>query len=395
MVVMIAAITEYCSYAFVLLMFAGKFGTIKAIAFYLPAGLWALRLLFKKEMGFNWKDPLFLLIMLFFVSALVSALMGEQYLHSLKVLKKEHLKLLLLYCTICSVFYEPGRLKRFAYIMAVVGVVYLAYAYFDVGRYLIKHGFSDYLEVRYFATILLFFFPFILMRYMDSKWMAKILFFFPLFATIAGLFILGVRASWIGLVVILVLWGTLSGEYFFNRLKPLVLIIVATLMVLSTFLIFPSQYKIIKKHTMETIQMQQRLTLWDTFSKISLEKPLYGHGLDDNDMAGNYLKSYTPLTGHVHGKEEPSSPHDQFLKIFYQQGLIGLIIYSLIILITIGRLIYAIIKHQEASVKFLGLAILSSLVGEYLIRTIFEDRSLIPLGVILGMAGAYFSKTKE
>lgn len=395
MVVMIAAITEYCSFAFVLLMFAGKFGTVKAIAFYLPAGLWALRALFKKDMGFNWKDPLFLLIVLFFVSALVSALMGGQYVHSLKVLKKEHLKLLLLYCTICSVFYEPARLRRFAFIMALVGVVYLVYAYFDVGRYLIKYGFSDYLEVRYFATILLFFFPFILMRYMDSKWLAKILYFFPLFATVAGLFILGVRASWIGLAVILLLWGTLSGEYFFNRLKPIVLIIVATLLVLSTFLLFPGQYKIIKKHTMETIQMQQRLTLWDTFSRISLEKPLYGHGLDDNDMASEYLKSYTPLTGHEHGKEEPSSPHDQFLKIFYQQGLVGLIIYSLIILITIGRLIYAIIKNQEASAKFLGLAILSSLVGEYLIRTIFEDRSLIPLGVILGMAGAYFSKNKE
>jgi len=92
---------------------------------------------------------------------------------------------------------------------------------------------------------------------------------------------------------------------------------------------------------------------------------------------------------------QPTTPHNQFIKILYQQGIVGLMLYCALFIVLIHRTVKTFRMHREGSPLFIGIAVLSAILGEYVIRCLTEDRSLIPLGFLLGMAGAYLNPMKE
>ena len=390
-------IMEYGTYLFAVLMFAGKFGTFREIGLYLPAFLWLLQGILKKKIDLEWREPLFIALIVFVLSAVVSSLLSPSPWHSFHFLKKEHLKVILLYIVISTTFASPANLKRLALFLAVTGVVYLIAGYTRIASDLLRAGAIHYDDTRYYATIFLFFLPFVILRTLDGSRLRRALWTIPLLATVAGILIIGVRGSWLGVFGIACIW------IFFRRgktgnistiLKIGTPVIIAV--VLAVFLLFPGQYNIIKEHTLQKVQMSLRLETWNTFLLMSRERFLAGHGLDDSAMSEEYRESYKSLKG-VYPVEghNPTTPHNQFIKILYQQGVAGLLLYAALLVILFWRTTKIFLRNRERDCAFVGIAVIAAVLGEYVIRCLTEDRSLVPLSLLLGIAGAYLNPRED
>ena len=390
-------IMEYGTYLFAVLMFAGKFGTFREIGLYLPAFLWLLQGILKKKIDLEWREPLFIALIVFMLSAVVSSLLSPSPWHSFHFFRREDLKVVLLYIVISTTFASPGKLKRLALLLAVTGVVYLIAGYTRIATDLFRAGIIQYEETRYYATVFLYFFPFILLQTLEGRKLKKALWTIPLLATLAGILVIGARGSWLGVFGIACVW------IFFRRgktgnvstiLKIGTPVIIAV--VLAVFLFFPGQYDIIKKHTLQKVQMSLRLETWNTFLLMSQERLFTGHGLDDAAMTEHYREFYKGLKG-AYPLEgfNPTTPHNQFIKVLYQQGVAGLLFYTGVLGILFSGIIKTFLRNRERDYAFVGIAVMAAVLGEYVIRCLTEDRSLVPLSLLLGMAGAYMNLREE
>ncbi len=390
-------IMEYGTYLFVVLMFAGKFGTLREIGLYLPAFLWLLQGILRKKFDLQWREPLFIALIALVLSAVVSSLLSSSPSQSFHFLKKEYLKMILLYVVISSTFAHREILKRFALLLAFTGVVYLVAGYTRIAADLLRTGMIQYEETRYYATVFLYFSSFILLQALDGTKLKKVLWTIPLLAILAGILIIGVRGSWLGLFGIVCIWvyfrrgKTRSASTMLKIGTPL---IVAA--VLAIFLLFPGQYRVIKEHTLQKVQMSLRAETWNTFLMMSQERLFAGHGLDDTAMTEHYRDFYKALRG-AYPLEgfTPTTPHNQFIKILYQQGVAGLLFYIGLLGILFSRVIPTFVRYRERDHAFEGIAVIAVVLGEYVIRCLTEDRSLVPLGLLLGMAGAYLNVREE
>jgi O-antigen ligase len=390
-------IMEYGIYLFAVLMFAGKFGTFREIGLYLPAFLWLLQGILKKKFDLEWREPLFIALIALVVSAVVSSLLSPSPWHSFTFLKKEHLKVSLLYIVISTTFASPGNLKRLALFLAVTGVVYLIAGYTRIASDLLRAGTIHYDDTRYYATIFLFFLPFVILQTLDGSRLRRALWTIPLLATLAGILVIGVRGSWLGVFGIACIWVYFRRGKTGNILTILKIgtpVIIAV--VLAVFVLFPGQYRVMKEHTLQKVQMSLRAETWNIFLAMSRERLFTGHGLDDSAMSEEYRESYKsrkgayPVEGH-----NPTTPHNQFIKILYQQGVAGLLFYTGVLVILFSGIIKTFLRNRERDYAFVGIAVMAAVLGEYVIRCLTEDRSLVPLSLLLGMAGAYMNLREE
>ncbi|MBF0316829.1 MAG: O-antigen ligase family protein [Nitrospirae bacterium] len=385
------AIMQWGIYVFVLLMYAGKFGTFKALAFYVPASVWFIRLVIKKEAGFRWNDSLFICLLLLTLSAIVSSLLNVNQTSSLVVVKKSYLKIILLYCVIVAAFSDTARLKRLAFVMACTAVVYVIVAFYELAGYLIKEGRIDYLDIRYFATIILYFFPFVLLQYIESHGHKRMPWIVTTIASVIALIIISVRASWLAIVGVFIIWIYFLRGDFFKRINLITTSVTVLCLVTAVFLIFPSQYSLIKGHMQETVQMSHRFAQWQVFAAMSGQRLLYGHGLNQDDATEHYRQTFNHLYGRYPTKDERTTAHNQLLTILYQHGIVGLVIYIFTIGMVLMRLYRRITTDGISGDSYVGIAIFATIVGEYVLRTLFEDRNIIPLGFLIGMTGAFTS----
>ncbi len=386
-------VMQWGMYVFVVLMYAGKFGTFKALAFYIPASVWFIRWIIKKETGVRLYDPVLVCLLLFTLSAVVSSLLNANHASSLVVVKKNYIKVVLLYCIIVAAFSDTDRLKRLALVMAWTAVAYIIAAFYELAVDLITDGRIAYLDIRYFATIIVYFFPFALMKYIESQGHRRILWIMPVIASVIALIIISVRASWLGIAVVFGIWMYFLRGVFFKRVNLILTSAAVLCIVTAALLIFPSQYRLIKGHTLETVQMSQRFAQWQVFLSMSGQRLLYGHGLNQDDATEHYRQSFNHLYGRFPTKDERTTAHNQFLTILYQHGIVGLVIYTFTIGMVLMQLYRRIISDGAGIDSYVGIAVFSAIIAEYGLRTLFEDRNIIPLGVLAGMAGAFTSTT--
>jgi len=388
---------EYGIYVFLLLMFGGRFGTFREIGLYLPAFLWLFQGITRGKFELVWREPLCIGILALFLSAVVASFSSTTPLNSLLLLKKEYLKILLLYLVISTTFVQSEKLKRLAFFIALVGIVYLIAGFYRIGADLIKAGAINYDETRYYATVFLFFFSFFLLQNICTKGLKRVLWTIAVIGSTAGILLIGVRGSWLALFGTVCLWIYFLKERSKNIITVLKVGIPAILVVIiSVFILFPGQFKMIREHTTQKVQMSLRLETWNIFLIMAKDRLLIGHGIDDGAMRDRFHEEFRRLRGEEPAEEtQPTTPHNQFIKMLYQQGIVGLMLYCALFVVFVYRTVNTFHMRREGSPRFVGIAVLSAIIGEYVIRCLTEDRSLIPLGFLLGMAGAYVNLPKE
>jgi O-antigen ligase len=332
----------------------------------------------------------------FVFSAVVSSLLSPSPVQSFHFFKREHIKIILLYIVVSSTFATPEKLRKFACFLAVAGGVYLIVGLYRIAGYMVKSGSINYDETRYYATIFLFFLPFLLLRNHEAGKTGRIFWKIPLVGSIAGIFILGVRASWIGLAAVLAAW-----VYFLRDRTRKTLIytgagaVAVVLGVATIFFFFPGQYEFVKERMGQKVPVSFRLETWQRFAALSQERILFGHGLDDTGMTERYRAAYRADHGTYPPEDKPTSPHNQFIKIFYQQGVPGLLLFVALLAAFFWRTTTVFLDNRERGYALVGIAVMAAVLGEYVIRCLTEDRSLVPLSLLLGMAGAYLRLGEE
>ena len=389
-------VMEYGVYLFAFLMLAGRLGTFRETGLYLPAVLWLLRCLLKKEVDLAGREPLFIALLALSLSAEVSSLLSPSPLQSLHFFKREYLKILLLYVVISTTFAFPGRLKKFALFLAFTGIVYLAAGCSRVFADFSALGSINYDETRDYASTFLFFFPFFVLQAVGATGFKRGLWMIPVVGSVAGIFIIGVRGSWLALAGSACMWIYALGGRTRSLSAPLRAGVPAVLaIILLVFVLFPGQYALIRGHTLAKVQLSLRAETWKNFLTMSGERLITGHGLNDAAMSGHYRDFYERVKGTFREGFQPDTPHNQFLKILYQQGVLGLLLYISLLGTLFFRVMRTFLRRREKDYALVGIAVIGVVLGEYVIRCLTEDRSLVPLGLLLGTAGAYLNLREE
>jgi O-antigen ligase len=384
-------------YLFLLLMFGGRFGTFRELGLYLPSFLWLFQGIIRKNFGVAWREPLLIGILGLSLSAVLSTLLSTAPFHALVLLKREYLKILLLYFVISATFAYRERLNRLAFFIALVGILYLCVGFYKIFGDLLESGNINYDQTRYYATVFLFFFPFFLLRSICTEGLKRVLWTLPLMGSMAGILLIGVRGSWLALFGVVCIWLYFLREKssaVFVVLKRAVPVILLALVIV--FILFPGQLNMIKERTVQKVQLSLRFETWNIFLIMAKDRFLTGHGIDDAAMRDRFRAEFRRVRGENLAEGiQPTTPHNQFIKILYQQGIVGLMLYCALFIVLTYRTVETFRMHREGAPLFIGTAVFSVIIGEYVIRCLTEDRSLVPLGFLLGMAGAYLRQRNE
>ncbi|MCI4625457.1 MAG: O-antigen ligase family protein, partial [Candidatus Magnetoovum sp. WYHC-5] len=364
--------------------------TIVTISIYMPAIIWLINSIKNKTVGVNLKEPIFLALIGLSLSGLVSSAVNYGFVDAIILFKKTYLKMLIIYLIVVYGCSTLSRLERVAFVMAASGVIYMLAAFYAVAKDLVTTGYIDYFDIRYYATVLLFYSPFIFLQVLNHKGRVKTAWVAAVIGVAVVLVMTGVRTSWVAFFVILGFWATLTKKTITLSMavKTVSVIFLITIII---FISFPSQYKLVRGHLFQTTQLTLRFEAWRNFVDMATTKLYLGYGQDDEVMALRYSEYFSTVNGRLPSKTEPmepTSPHNQFIKMFYQQGGIGMLLYAVVLLCLYVRLGIIMYHKRHASIYLIALCLVLSITGEYFIRIMFEDRSLIPYSLLIGMVGA-------
>jgi O-antigen ligase len=230
-----------------------------------------------------------------------------------------------------------------------------------------------------FAEMLLLALPFSVYSFFSDKSYWKyagiISFNFSLFMLI----VLSNRASWIGLIAtgILVLILLLIKKQVFSINKSRNIFIISTAVIALASFLFLSAFSdtaSLKSHTLNTLNYSQgstrdRLELWSRTVKMIAEKPALGGGLgswkiDMLKFGNKGLMSENNTTFY-------QRPHNDFLWVAAEQGIIGLILYLSLFAIIIASILKTLFS-LTSRLQTKQLLVILSVTSGFLIISLFS-----------------------
>ena len=390
-------IMEYCIYLLAVFLFTDKGESFRSVGLYLPPVLIVFRMLIVKQWTFDYKNEIFILLIAFCLSAIVSSLFAENIAESFGFFKSSYLKVFLLFIVISSVFSDHGKLTRLILLLAVLSVFFSIITFYDFAtKAFVTGGGIDYAgSVRRYSVPLEYLLPFVPCAFIISeKKVGKMLWALVLLLGIIALLLTGARGAWVGLLFSLTIWLV---YYYHNRgrLKDIIVFIggLVLLMILAMQII-PGSY--IQKQVKKKFYSRSRFGMtWrsaiDNYMESGIDKKIIGKGLDKKIMYDDFDRWLEKNKDSVRFKKIAKNPHNFYLFILYKQGLIGLSVYISLVLVVILKLHSQIRRRTTLAARSVGIALIASLIGSYMVHGMVEDLQFLPLGFLLGLTGAYLN----
>jgi O-antigen ligase len=230
-----------------------------------------------------------------------------------------------------------------------------------------------------FSEMLLLALPFSVYSFFNEKSYWKyagiISFNFSLFMLI----VLTNRASWIGLIAIgiTVLIILLLKKQLFNSNKSRNIFIINTSIIALASLLFLSAFSdtsSLKSHTLNTLNYSQgstkdRLELWSRTVKMIAQKPVFGGGLGSWEI--DMLKYGNKGLMSEDNTTFYQRPHNDFLWIAAEQGIIGVIFYISLFVIVIISLLNSLF-HKDGRHQTNQLLVILSVTSGFAIVSLFS-----------------------
>jgi O-antigen ligase len=233
--------------------------------------------------------------------------------------------------------------------------------------------FSVLIHAGYFSMYMLF--CILIVAFVYPKWFGKdkwvgIISYFLILAFLTGIFLCASKIGYIAAVIILIIAPVIR---FRHRLN-LKIFGISLVVLLTTFFVllktFPKPFErlnnVFTTLSAENIDKTSgestavRLLIWHESMEIVKENFLLGVGTGDaNDVLQNRYKE-NGLTGAL---EHNLNTHNQFFQTAIALGVVGLLV---LFILTIGVLIYALIKKQTLLILFSIIIILNFLVESML-----------------------------
>ncbi len=390
-------IGEYGIYILLIFLFTGKGEAFRSFGLYGPPLAFLMLRITGHGPEVNPRNPVFIAFLLLSGSATLSALLGEDVWRSLTFFKKTYVKDLLLLLTFLVFFPYRDRMERLLKVTAFTSALSIALFFYDYfTRGILPDGTVDYEYIRGASSGLAFYIPFIPCGILISRRrVEKVSLSFLLIVGTVAMLLTGSRGGWISLFLSLSVW---MGFFLFHtRRKGWLFILLGGLVVsgLLSLTFIPAPH-LVKRLT--TLATSNRMELkWkpyvEIYSKSPLSTKLFGHGLDRDTMVEGYHRWYKERIG---GKVPPEyNPHNFYLYFLFKQGLLGLGTYLVLVSIFLYTMVRWIRDSNDIHLKAMGLAIILPFLGEYVVRGMVEDLRFMPLGILLGMGGAYIEMVRR
>jgi O-antigen ligase len=371
-------IMEYGIYLFIVVLFWGDTTSFKFLGLYIPAIFFFLRITLTKRVYRFWKCPLFIAIILFSISGILSTIWAVNTLESLIFFEKNILRLILIYVIIVSVFDDKKRFSRLLYVIALTSILYLFVSYSIYFQEFISLGYIRRLantELRNASWPLVYLLPFVVLRVVNAKdEYSKMFWIMAICLSVISLVLSGQRGPVAGLVGITCVW------FVYARNTARFAIIVGIIICVGSIFMFASDFPVIKEYS-RGVFSSGRVFLYETYMNVFKDNYWLGVGIDNKAMFDAARGKGMVIL--------EQGPHNSFLTVAVKQGLIGVISYILLLLTCIFSIIWKIKRLPFTWYKAIGIALLSCFIGMYIFKGLTNDMVMMPLAILIGITSAY------
>lgn len=317
---------------------------------------------------------------------LLSILYAVDTVHGLKIYKNTIGAAMILLLIIPDVFQDEKKRTRLLWVLASAG---LCIVLVQIGRYvfdfLADGELKNYPFYRKMSEPLLFFAPFALAMYCLGKGKASVFWGGVFVVQLALLLATGARAAWVGVAIGLLLWLALKAE------RKLVGLVAVLALALGALLIFSQGNLVMKRINEGGLTINDRIErVWKPAYEMIAERPWIGYGF--GDFYGELVRHSERHPWWPVGRPGPYGPHNNYLEIWFSAGVVALACLILMYAHLFRRLVEYVRQRHAPSDIYLGLAVLASFVGLYLVRAVFEDIGWRAFGVLLGIGAVLSSK---
>jgi hypothetical protein len=387
-------IMEYGFYLFIILFCRGSGVTLyKFIGLYIPAFILLLRIFMTNRIYIFWRSPIFIFLICFFFSGILSTLFAIHPLDSLIYFEKYHLRSVVIFIIIVTIFNSEKMLDKLLKVLALSCILSIITEYAQVINTIMLVGDIRYTNISSEAYALLYLLPFIYIATVSSnKRMSKNPWQLIALLSMLGVFLGGSRTAMLGLIAFISVLAIFSGW------KIRVSLFFAVILVLLVFAVIPAKYA--KGHYKVGFDAQGRTNLTKDYFFSAREHKL-GVGLDMDSVYRAQAEAHIARTGNplVPHRGDPiyhaQKPHGLYTLVVVTQGFPGLFIFVILIIISAANIKKRISCKMPLKHRVIGVALLSHIIGVFMVTALQRNYPMMNLGVLLGIIVVYLNITKK
>ncbi len=380
-------IAEYGMYVYLFLLLFDKGEGLRNMSMYGSFLAWLFLVFYFKKPRIS-PDIISIGFLVFIISILMSSVTSIEWSYSWYDLQREVPKSVIPFLVI-STFFNQRMISRASRAFSVAGLIILAFGLH--GMIIVKTNLYtseniflslDKNEFGFFAVMCL---PFIILQVLAStsiRW--KVFWTASSMWGIVGTFLSASRGSIGGMIISIgVFVAYLAQIKHWKTILGIVLVLLIVLSVAFKFLPGPA-----KTHLMLTKEHLRTLTFrTDWFWKPALQavkkRPVLGWGYGDRTY-----RDVRPFEG----TEKPNweikgGLHSAFITVLFQQGLVGFISYIFLLLST-TFILMKLTKSKQRDRKLIAVALLSIIVGAFIVNSFVIVTPFRRLAPILAMSSA-------
>ncbi len=393
-------LNEFFIYILIIFLFMDKGETLRVIGIYIPFSLLIIRFLVLKEnpIRLNNSILLFILFCLFCLSGIIASLFAPSFLYSLEWFKRTYLKLFLVGIVFLGFLNSQDKIIRLTYLFIIMALIFTIFTYYDFYKKILILN-EDYgKSIRKYIVPLEIFLPFVFFLFIKESKLFKFLGLFLLILGSVAVILTGSRGGWISLFISFFICA--YGYFYLNKVnfKWLISIIMIILLIFCFLIniISPNYINMKFKQLLKGDTSLRIEIVWpaaiEIYSNLSFINKIFGNGLGRMTYLEDFRKWY--LDKFNHQPSETYSPHNFYLSILYKQGIVGLVIFIILVFVCMRYLIYYIrFSKQNIDIKIIGISILAALSG-LLIHSLVEDMRFIQWIFILPVTIGYLNYIK-
>ncbi|MBN2383122.1 O-antigen ligase family protein [bacterium] len=194
---------------------------------------------------------------------------------------------------------------------------------------------------------------------------------------ISGLLISMSRSGWLGFIAFFTVWGLLQKRVYWKPILGTFSVIIILTLFLSLF--FPTFWTDLFDRTATVLVVDHkvnRILIWNQSLSAWSINPLFGTGVANNPIG---------------------SAHSNFLQFAADQGIIGLAVFLIIMLIIVRDMVARLKKAVMGPDYLVGLGLLGAwtwfLVQGLLSTTLFNDKMFMAVAIMMGLTASYLTAT--
>jgi len=384
-------IIEYGIYAYIFFMFLAKGEGIRNVLIFGTFGLWLITLKYRRDL-YLLNNNVSNLCWIYVAAVVISAVFSMDPSFSLKELKDEPLKFVLLFPVIATVMAYEKRLIKAAYVslgalLLIVFAGYYSYIFHDIPMlkpdtawvHAWHTKFAAYVNTYLPLTGVLFF--------MWDKTGAKVMLGGTVVVSVLALILSTSRGGYLAFFIILIVWLLyLSKKKGYNMKGAVAVFIIIFLIIgAASYMFSPRVRERISQTPEEIYTANARTDLWRAALYAFRERPLTGWGYGANIFLRDEPYRDTP---YKKSPQHEKDQHNMFIKILFHEGIVGIVPFVLLIMAAI-RTFWKEAFSSSGIKSYMLLACASIFIGNYVVQAMLETLfKLQYIAVVLGLGMA-------